>query len=809
MTDRSNYQRVGIETDDASFAHLTQKVNEATSQSRQIAQANIAVADSATQAGTRLQEAFSSVKPNIDGDIQSIAALRAQLTGAATDAGNLGKQINDSGGGGEGGGSGIVGARRTGAFLTRIGLPEIGQPLQIVGGLQSVDKTIESIGLSATKLTETGGAATAVISELGGDLGVVTVAGGLAVAAISGIVLAAAAFKSELDKGSEGLGNAVTYVDDYYKAIEKGTTDSINLQLKELQGQQIINQEKEKTLQASYDAAHPKPNLTNGQDVDFGAALTSVFSDLSGGGKQLNKDLEDTKTAVKENDIQQQALKAALGDSAIAANDAAAAEAKLQAARDKSAESSIQTAVKDQQLVSSGSSKAIEDRIAAINAERSAIYDQLSAHKVSEEEAKKLTARFTELSDEQKDLTSNILPLVQAREKETAAEKDALKVAQDKLAADKKQQADSVAAFDKYTTAVQSAEDSAATARINANQKLQDALVNAAQKAVDDANKALEQLTQKRQDNLTSLDRDLSKEDRAAADQRLNDQIKEQRQEASDLQTHLDNLKQIRDRDASRERDDLLNRNFRDLFALKEQKTQDLNTENDRYSKQEAQRQDAFNQQEQDQSHAQEISRRERLIAYQQANQDAQKQYNIEIAAAQQAKTKAIQVAQQGYNRELQLINTNLIQKEMLLKQDAINQIRLVQQTEDQKTAIFLSKLQQVNQLLGIAEAQNAAPIQHTGSRAVPFADGGYASAGQLTMVNDKRKGQRESFNGVPFPAGLGLFIPSQSGYINSGSGGGPVTLSPTYQIVGVTGEQVSSAIDAKNRKLMKDIGLL
>lgn len=813
MTDRSNYQKVGVDVDEQSFGQLTQRINAARDQIAQLRGVNQSLADTAQDAGTRLHQAFQSIKPSIDSNISSIQELRVQLTGAATDAGNLGKQVNDGGGGDSGGGVGIAGARRTGAFLNRIGLPEIGQPLQIIGGLQSVDKTLESLGTSAEALVSKGGAATEVIQALGGDLGVVAVSGGLAVLALGAIAAAGAVFKAELDDASKGLGDAVTKVDDYYKAIEKGTTDSINAQIKAADLDKTIQEEKVKTLQAAYDAAHPKPQTADAESADIGAALTSIFSDVSGGGKQLNKDLEDSKKALNDTSINIEALKAALGDTTVASNDAAIAEQKLQDARDKTADKNIQQAQQTAQLEATGTTKQIQDRLTAIQVERDAVNKQIEAGGLSAAEIQKLNQQLRDLGAEAERDSVVIGPAIAAREKEIAAIENASKAVTDHANAIDKQNQAEVTAVEKYNKDVQSAEDSATQARITVNDKLQNALVSAAEKAVEDANKALDQLTQKRQDNLISLTRDEDKITRDAADQQINDQIKAQTQERDDLQTHLQNLKQIREADAGRQRDDLLNRNYRDLFSLSEQKTQDVNKENDRYTQQEQQRQEALQIQEGDQARAIQIQRRERLIAYQNSNEDALKQYNIEIQTANQAKQKAIQLAQQANQKELAVINAGLIQKEALLKQDAINTIRLTQQTADARAQIFNNELQQANALLGQGSLTNSGGAVRSGrSTPTPFADGGYASVGQLTKVNDKYGGQRESFNGVPFPPGLGLFIPMQSGQISSG-GGGQVSVSIPITINGVQDpsamgrmidQHLEQKVPAQVRKIMR-----
>lgn len=682
MTNRDNYQKVGIEVDQQSFAQLQQKTNDATNSINQLSKANQAVADSAAQAGTRLQQAFQAARNNIDNDVASLKSLRTELGAAVEEADQLNEASKSTGS------FGVEGLRRTGGALTQLGLGDVGQPVQRLGDLGQVVKELGT----ASEAT-------------GVALGPVTVA-------LGGIALAVGVFKTTLDNASQPLSDAVTKTEAYYKAIETGTTESLKNELNALEIHQKIAQQQQKDLQAAYDAAHPKPVSDGSEGADLGV-ISGWFSDLSKGGKDLNSALEQTNADIAKTKIQIDALKEAMKSDAVAANDAAAAHNELHKTIGEFADTGAKAAA---------------------------------------EELKQLNASV----------------------------RDAQK-ARDEMA---QKEVDSV---NKYNDAIQSANDAADQARLNAAQKLNDALVNAAKAAVDAADKALQSLEQKRADNLTSLDRDLTKMDREAADKQLTDQIAAQKQERDDLQAHLEALKQIRDRDKGRERDDLLNRNYRDLFALKEQQSQDIGTENDKYTKQEAARQEAFKQQQQDETRAQAIQRRERLIAYQQANEDAVKQYNRDLAAAAAAKEKALEVAKQGYQKELAAISKNTSDRLELLRKGEIAELKLITQTEEAKRQLFQQTLDQARQMLGQATASQGGPFNtpQNIARDTGFAGGGDVPAYQRVKVNDGGAGQRESFNGLLLPRGLGLFIPMTSGRIDAGNGDRPININ--MPINGVT----------------------
>lgn len=761
----SPYIPIGVDVDEQSFQDLNRNVDIADANLGNLVDTSSSIGQAADDAGNRLNNAFAKLRANVDDNITSLRELRSEVQGLGSDSANVNTNSGDGGDGGGGFGN-ITGLRRTGAILNRAGLGAVGVPLQDIGGALQVQRTLGQITDGFKDLADAGGPATDVVKSLGGEVGVLATAGGLAVVAIGGIVLAAEAFKSELDTASKGLGDAVTQVDDYYKAIAKGTTDSLTAQLKADEIQQKIDQDKVNTLQNTYNAAHPQ-ELT-GNTSAASAIFSGIFSDISSGGKQLNKDLEDSKKALDGTSNEIIALNKALGDGSLSANDAAEAEKKLQAARDATADKNIQIAQQTAQLEATGTSKGIQDRVSQIETERKAITDQIATGELSVQKTDALNQRLRDLASEEERDTVVIEPLIKAREDEIAAIERASKAVTDHADAVQKQEQSQVAIVDKYNSAVQTAEDTAAQARITANQKLQDALVSAAQKASDAAEQALDALTSKQAANLQSLDQDLSKQDRAAQDQRLNDQIKAQRQEASDLQTHLQNLQQIRDANQSQERDDLLNRNFRDLFSLSEQKSQDMTKENNRYTTQQQQREQSLQQQEDDQSRADATQRRERLITYQIQQEDAQKNYQQALIQANDAHTKAIQLAESSYQTELTNLSRNLVDKEALLRQGAVNELKLTAMTEDARMQIFNNTLDQANKLLGVTEQTGQSYLSHGQSRvATPFAGGGYTHAGDVTLVNDA--GNRESFNNSQFPAGLGIFIPAQSGYISPG----------------------------------------
>lgn len=790
MTDNSsNYQQVGVEVDEQSFGKLNQRVNDAANSMGRLSQANQSVADTAQQVGSRLQQAFASTKDTIQSDIDSIQQLRAQLTGAADDASKI-KPNDNSGGGFDFSIASTL--RRASGAASNLGVDSsITRPVQIAGDIAQIAKSFDKLGATAQ---------TSIPALAGIDAEILS-AGGVAVTATALIAIAVIgqkAYNDGLEAGAKALHQAEIANAAYYKAIENGSTDSIQKQLSGLQKTKTNIDAEIQNIQTSLDNGFKGASQAFGGDLG-GRLATGVASLTNEDFRKLGDRLTELKKQSGDLDGQMQGLGQALDSATVKANDAAQAILK-------EADRTREDQINQYKLLRVGTVKQIQgiidDNKDIIQADTYERNNLLKVANPTDDQRARIAAlkdEIEKLSLQSQELTQNVLPLVQARELESQAEKDNTKAIQDLAKEIQKRMDAEIAAVDKYNNALQSIEDQAAQSRIASNQKLQDALVAAAQAAVDAAQKALGQLEATQQKNLDNMNSDLSKIDQAAADQQLQDQINFQRQETQDLQTHLDNLKQIRDRDKGRERDDLLNRNFRDLFALSEQKTQEMTSENERYARQEEQRQQALSQEEQDQQRAENIQRRDRLQAYQQANVDAQKQYDKEIEQAQAAKEKAIQVAESANAKELAAIRQNVINKENIALQAAANEIKLVQNTEDAKQQIFQTKLNEMNDILDAAQAQASQSSSSTSSSssstqpAVPnpfsttsAAYGGSLRPGQPTMVNDRRSGQRESFNGVPFPPGLGLFIPAQSGYVNPGGSNGPVTVTIPITVNGV-----------------------
>lgn len=448
-------------------------------------------------------------------------------------------------------------------------------------------------------------------------------------------------------------------------------------------------------------------------------------------------------------------------------------------------------------LAATGSSEDVKKRIDSIEREKQAIQDGLPALDSlaeSSEEAKQRAIeqrkRIDELNAEEAKLTTEIKAAVEAREAEQkAVEKTKQqagiveKLEDDKASIIQKAEDDKQAIIQKGEEERASIIERAAKARADIEDKYGQKLVEIARNAADEAAKALTDLQQKQADLRTSLGRDEEKAAREDADKTLDIQIKAQRAERDALQEHVARLNEIRRSDYAATQKDLLDRNFLSIYQRRLSQNEQIEQENSKFGADRAKRQQSTNDEVQDAQRQAQIARRERLIAFQQQQQDAQLAYQRQLVAAKQAHDKELQLAQEAHVRELaenrkkaaedladlQRKTAKELQarqaaetKELAARQaGAVKELQLLEKTEAQRLEIIAKYAKKANDL--IANALKASPTKRAG--------GGYLEVGQASMVNEPESSGRESFNGVPLP-GAGLFIPSQAGYVNPNGGG-------------------------------------
>lgn len=891
-TNRDGYIKLGYEIDQGSINAVNQATAAVETRLAGLQKSTAGIGEAAEKSGSRLKDAFSRSEGAIKADQKAVDDLRKSLTEAADEADKLNKS-----GSGAGSSFNVEGLRRTGGALSQLGAEGVGGAISRAGDLAQVAKEFEQIGTAGKGLT-------GVLSGVVGAIGPVGLALGAIAVGVKVFSDGLAAADAEIKKSSD-------QISQYYQIIKDGTTESIKAQIKKLEADKAINdvelKYRQDNLKAMQDQAHEAAQHYSTLDEGIKAFFKELGVELEQAGVRagpLTEKIKELQQKSSDTQIQIDLYNKALGDTAVAANDAKAAEDELAKARLQGIEKNIKDEQQQAQLMRSGSSKQIEDMIAARQDEIKAIEDNLPAleeqAKKSKEgaaELEKYQKRLADLKKEQTDLTNNILPLVKAREGEKAwidsitkgiddrikneqkyadlVKNGSSKQVQDRIDAieqEKQTLRESIDTFDelgktnedarkqadeyrkqldklgdeegKLTSQVlpliqareaeakavekqkaqagivekleddkakivEKAEDDrkaiiqkgeeerasiidrAAKARADLEDKYGQRLVEIARNAADEAAKALTDLQQKQADLRTSLGRDEEKASRDAADKTLDIQIKAQRAERDALQEHVARLEEIRRSDYAATQKDLLDRNFLSIYQRRLSQNEQIEQENTKFGADRGKRQQAINDEVQDAQRQAQIARRERLIAFQQQQDDANLAYQRQLVAAKQAHDKELQLAQEAHVRELaenrkkaaedladlQRKTAKELQarqaaetKELAARQaGAVKELQLLEKTEAQRLEIIAKYAKKANDL--IANALKATPTKRAG--------GGYLEAGQASMVNEPESSGRESFNGVPLP-GAGLFIPSQAGYVNPNGGGAGKSISNT-----------------------------
>lgn len=388
-----------------------------------------------------------------------------------------------------------------------------------------------------------------------------------------------------------------------------------------------------------------------------------------------------------------------------------------------------------------------------------------------------------------------------------------------------------LSAFQKYEDTVAGIEQKSLEARADLQTKYADQLVDIAQRAADDAAKALKGLQQKQADLRTGLGRDEEKAGRDAADKVLDIQIKSQREERTALEEHLQRVKEIRQGDYVQDQKDLLDRNFQAIYLRRLGQTQQIEQENTKFTADRRKREQTITDEVQDAQRQAQITRRERLIAFEQANADAKLAYQRERQAAEQArqialrdaaisrnreleqqriaKQRELAAANQAYQRELNDLTAKLAREKVTLSNAYDAELKTAalygkaRVEAEKKTQQAL--LDQANvRLRALQGGSSGGASRPAGHGVAEFAGGGYMEAGQIGMVNEPGSTRRESFNGVPLP-GAGLFIPSQAGYVNPNGEGvsKSVTNTNTFYIQAHDTEGVKREVISVLRQVM------
>lgn len=319
----------------------------------------------------------------------------------------------------------------------------------------------------------------------------------------------------------------------------------------------------------------------------------------------------------------------------------------------------------------------------------------------------------------------------------------------------------------KYETDVQNIQESSLQKRADIEQKFADTQVNIAQDALQKAQDRLAKLEQARADYAASFARGEQEATQKAALDRLDIEIKAQREERDALRDHLRTLDNIRASAKLREQNDLLNRNFLGVLQSRMQMTGDIDEENRKFVQGQQDRAQATRDQLTDQQRAQAQERAARLKAYQQQLADAQAAYQRETVQASKDRALAMARAQMDRNKALAEEERGRVQSLAALRKRHVQELQDIYDFGVRKLKLERDLLQASLNMIAQANIGARGVRTPRGPTVTEFAGGGDIAAGQWGLVQEGN--QREAFNGIPFPtSGAGMFYPLQGGQISS-----------------------------------------
>lgn len=662
---------------------------------------------------------------NTRGQLQLIAEQLSIIGASDDEIRRVASSLSDMGKGGPRGGTGGVGTRGEvfGDAETAVRALGVGG---IVPDLLGASEGLVRLKESITNLPQ---AAKAAIEAIGiGNIGLI---GGIAAATIAIKLLA-----DEANRVKEGARAQIDAQLEYFSVVSTGTTESLTVE-------KAAADERVKAAQAAADhAKFINAEFERGIVAAFGElglAHTKLNIALGTGGGEL-KATQDAMEAANKELVAAQAEQAlytrALQDGRVAANDAAIAEAELAKARQLLVDQLADVQIRALISATSSSSDATNKRMEAIRNEIEVTQRFLDAGGLSAEKTAELSNRITLLSQELVTLNLEVLPVIQARERETAA-----------LAYQKKQLEDTAAAVQKYNEDVAAIEQRNLEARQQASERYYDRVTAIAEAAAQAAENALRQLQQRRAD----LARDLARAGEDAETERRRDeldaQVDFQRDEAKAAREHAEELKRIRRQALRDETQAVQDRDAVALDAAQTRKRDEIHDAHENYQQAARERRIAFNQEASDRRVAFERERADRLLKYQRDLADAQAAYQQDLAFAAQKRQQDLIQAQAAYRQDLATLQQKYTQELTARRNAAVAELRLIQQTESQRVQIMAQAQQalinQARALLTTVGASAASSIPLSGGVGnAPFpappqlASGGHITRTGLALVH-------------------------------------------------------------------------
>lgn len=681
---------LGIEVQEEGFKVLDQNLSNIAQGAQTVAESVASINNVADAPLQKLSDRFTTTNKEIQATTDSLDELRKGL-------GNM-PDFGGGGGPGEGRGFNTSNFQRAGRALGGLGLEGLGQPLQALDDILDVK---EVLGEAGAALGVIGPAAEGATLGLGGMVSVIGPIAAIAVAA----GVAVTAWNSAMSEHEKTIQNAIAQTDAYYAAIEKGTTESIQSQVKALQIKKDLDQRELNEVNTQLST------IKKGKDDAYNAAVASgseagripfLEDKIDPAIGALQKKAEDLQKSLDDSTNKLKGYEDALKSVDVATNDAAETEKALQNLRAREAEKSIAAAKEESQLKASGTTEGVHNRIKDVATEIEAVRKQIIQGGFSPEKISELSNRLSDLQEAEDRLTKNILPAVQVREAEEKAIKDNQKALDDitksqdtytKAVSDSKQQLDNQIETARIREG--QAEKQAGPGGMEDVQAREKIRVDESRREIELAQDTANQLVDIRRREgqaETQVQRDL---DRQLQDNVVNsnDQVAKlyrdaQRTQQINAEDHEQRLAEIHEQAHEDELDDISNRDFAKLAKDMQADKQQSSKEEQKYTQQEQRL--VMHLQEQEDDLAISLSRQEdqQRLAAERRIEDLHINLDLEVQQVNIDEQRKRDVLRQSTQYQLDDLTTAENFKIQMLRAGLDNEIAMYQQAEQQRLEI-------------------------------------------------------------------------------------------------------------------------
>lgn len=257
------------------------------------------------------------------------------------------------------------------------------------------------------------------IATVGLSVGAVATASLIAAPAVIGVALAVKEFTKQLEGGKAALTDAIAAQSEYYRLLFGPTTSGeIRASISEVETNLAALRATRADVIAQREGSTQAGNEQGGL-----SAVASAVAYIA-----LNKQLEENKAAIESAERELYGLNRALKSAEVAARDAAAAQAAQVAGSIANLRNEAQARLDAETFGATASREAYEQRLAAIEREKSSIQAQIVvmeglSHRseAARAELALLNENLENLEKAERNLVAVSYPLIRARERETDA----------------------------------------------------------------------------------------------------------------------------------------------------------------------------------------------------------------------------------------------------------------------------------------------------------------------------------------------------------------------------------------------------